>query len=95
MPTKKITKKPNIKTLHKAIDEHKAQELDKKFKTNKFVQSYQEDLEQSGFLDEILESADQVKSWSRYDKARIYDQIARSIVMFLLGVIIGVVVVSL
>jgi len=55
-----------IKKLHKAIDEHKAQELDKKFKTNKFAQSYQEDLEQSGFVDEIMEGAEQVKSWNKY-----------------------------
>lgn len=30
-----------------------------------FYKKYEEDLEQSGFVDEILENADQVKSWKR------------------------------
>jgi hypothetical protein len=46
-------------------------------------------------IDDALENADQVKSWSRHERAGIYDQIARGIVMFILGVIIGVVIMGI
>ena len=106
MATKKVTKKVSTKgnglitTEVKELRElHKAQKLEKlrdeKFGTNPFAQSYQEDLEQSGFVDEIMEGAEQVKSWSRHERAGVYDQIARSIIMFLLGVIIGLVIMGI
>lgn len=41
---------------------------EEKFGTNTFALKYQKDLEQSGFVDEILENAKQVKSWNRYDR---------------------------
>jgi len=63
------TTKPSIKKLHKAIDEHKAQELDKKFKTNKFAKKYKEELETADYMDllceNILEHSEEVKSWKR------------------------------
>lgn len=75
------------KTLEKLRDE--------KFGTNPFAQSYQEDLEQSGFVDEILGNSEQVKSWSKHERARIYYQIAKSVLIFLLGVAIGVTIINL
>lgn len=66
------TTKPSIKKLHKAIDEHKAQELDKKFKTNKFAKEYKEEMSQlekdfwQDFArDDAIETANQIKSWKR------------------------------
>jgi len=82
MPTKKVTKK-SLEKLH-----------DEKFGTNPFAKKWDKELNK--FLpDDTLENASQVKSWSKHERAGIYDQIARSIVMFLLGVIIGVVVINL
>lgn len=74
-----------MKTTIKKL--HKAQELDKKFKTNKFAKEYKEELVYKGrkptkqeyaqalaekqfpnpfrFYDDIIESANQVKSWKR------------------------------
>lgn len=63
---------------------------DEKFGTNTFAKKYREELN-----DEILESANQVKYWSRHERAGVYDKIARSIVMFLLGVIIGIVIMGI
>lgn len=43
--------KTTIKKLHKAIDEYKAQELDKKFKTNKFAKEYKEEMDNRDVAD--------------------------------------------
>jgi len=100
----KVIKK--LKKLLTATDEHKEGELYDNFQDNPFAKKYKEELkpqwdrlEKSGFYNEIMEDmieqADQVKSWSKHERAGVYDQIARSIIMFTLGVIIGVVAISL
>lgn len=58
--------KPNIKKLYKATDEHKAQELDKKFKESPFAKKYKKQFpitqEQ---VDTINEHVAEIKSWKR------------------------------
>ena len=68
---------PDFKSLHTAIDDQKAQELDKKFKTNKFVKKYKTELADNSTeeLDKQLEeyyeneinpaeNAEDVKKWA-------------------------------
>lgn len=56
-----------------------------KWKSNPFAKKYKQELA----MDEILDNASQVKSWSRYDRARIIDTILRHFTMVLLGILIG------
>lgn len=103
MPTKKVTTKPRKRGRPLGSKN--------KFKSNPFAKKYKESLDDfrkdysygADSADEdtvdstvyAWKNAEQVKSWSRHEQAGIYDQIARSIVMFLLGVIIGIVVINL
>lgn len=65
---------------------------EEKFGTNTFALKYQKDLEQSGFVDEILENAEQVKSWNRYDRSIHYSVVAS--VSLLLGLVTAMIIVT-
>lgn len=65
---------------------------EEKFGTNTFALKYQKDLEQSGFVDEILENAEQVKSWNRYDRSTSCLLVAS--VSLLLGLVTAMIIVT-
>lgn len=65
-----------------------------KFKSNEFAKKYKTDLlkVEYGKLSEqeLLEASDQVKSWSKHERAIICDNLADIVLAAVVGLIVGV-----
>jgi len=85
MPTKKVTKKTEKEIANIS-----------KFQNNPFAKKYKEEVMGSTNLEgfsnfgDELDNASQVKSWSKYERAIICDNLADIVLAAVVGLIVGV-----
>lgn len=94
-----LDRDPELESLWDEYYANKDKVLDEKFGTNPFAKKYKNHLgfgmSENFVLDDAIESAEQVKSWSRHERARGNRDYWTGVLVGVVGSIIGTVLTNL